>query len=347
MMKRFILISGLVLLLSLTTPAQTKSDPPVEQAKDDEVATLRLKTNLVNLNIKVTDLTNRPIVDLKKEDFVILEDGVPQDVAFFQPITAPVTLVLLLDFSGSTDDKRKILLKAAKKFIEALNPDDRIAVVGFTRKIHLISTFTSDRKLLKKRIDDIDNIGGGTGYYDAMWKTLDMLRSVKDTRKAIVVLTDGVDSSLYKNKGSYSYLATTHSFEALLERAYEEDASVYPICLNTLEPPSSGGFLGKLFSSDEEKAYRERRYQEEKKLYDLARQQMETIAEATAGTMFTANREEDLVGVYQRVAAELHLFYSLAYAPKKELGSGEFRKLVIRANREGAIAKTRKGYYAK
>jgi VWFA-related protein len=349
-MKRLILILGLVFVLSSITLAQTKSESqstPVTQSPDDETAAIRLKTNLVNVNIKVTDITNRPIVDLKKEDFVILEDGVPQDVAFFQPITAPVNLVLLLDFSGSTQDKRKILLKAAKKFIDALNPDDRIAVVGFTRKIHLISTFTADRKLLKKRIDDTDDIGGGTGYYDAMWKTLDMLRTVKDTRKAIVVLTDGVDSSLYKNRGNYSYLATNHTFEELLDRAYEEDASVYPICLNTLEPPSTGGFLSKLFNSGDEKNYRDKRYLEEKKLYDLARQQLEAIAEATAGTMFTAEREEDLVGVYQRVAAELHLFYSLAYAPKKELGSGEFRKLHIKANREGAIAKTRKGYFAR
>ncbi len=349
-MKRLILIIGLLLAVNALAIAQTKTEPPnkptTEQAQDNEAAAIHLKTNLVNLNVKVTDNTNRPIIDLTKEDFVILEDGIQQDIAFFQPITAPVNLVLLLDFSGSTQDKRKILLKAAKKFIEALNPDDQIAVVGFTRKFHLISNFTADRKLLRKRIDDTDNIGGGTGYYDAMWKTLDLLRTIKDTRKAIVVLTDGVDSSLYKNRGSYSYLATDHSFEQLLDRASEEDASVYPICLNTLKPPSDGGFLGRLLGGDD-KGYREKYYLEEKKLYDLARQQLETIAEATAGTMFTANREEDLVGVYQRVAAELHLFYSLAYSPKKEMGSGEFRKLVIKAHREGAIAKTRRGYFAK
>lgn len=351
-MKRFILIVGLIITSGAQILAQSKTEPPNKPIPDsqnsEEAASIHLKTNLINLNIKVTDITNRPIVDLKKEDFVILEDGVPQDVVFFQPITAPITLVLLLDFSGSTRDKRKILLNAAKKFIDALSPEDRIAVVGFTRKIHLISNFTTDRKLLKKRIDDIEGIGGGTGYYDAMWKMLDMLRATKDTRKAIVVLTDGVDSSLYKGRGSYSYIASNHSFDELLGRAYEEDASIYPIRLNTLSPPSNGGFLGKLFGLDKKDLDEQQKaFAEEQKLYELARQQLEAIADATAGTMFTANREEDLAGVYQRVAAELHLFYSLAYAPKKELGTGEFRKVVIKASREGAIAKTRKGYYAR
>src|ERR1044072_1218308 len=124
-MKRLILIIGLILTFNPPSIAQSKTEPQnkpqTEQAKDDDAAAIHLKTNLVNLNIKVTDLTNRPIVDLKKEDFVILEDGVQQDVTFFQPITAPITLVLLLDFSGSTEDKRKVLFNAAKKFIEALN----------------------------------------------------------------------------------------------------------------------------------------------------------------------------------------------------------------------------------
>ncbi|MEW6127955.1 MAG: VWA domain-containing protein [Acidobacteriota bacterium] len=344
-MKTLLFTLGVILLGCFSSLAQTEK--PISQSGEEQA--IRLQANLINLNVKVTDAQARPLVDLKKEDFVIFEDGIEQDVAFFQPVNAPVNLVLLLDFSGSTREKRKILFKAAKKFVDALGKDDQIAVAGFTRKYYLISDFTNDHNLLKKRIDDADEISGGTAYYDALWKTLDLLMSKRDSRKAIVVLTDGVDSSLYKNRGSYSYLPTTHSFEELLDRAEEEDASIYPIYLNTLKPPSKGGgFIGKLLGFGKEmNAYRERAYNEEKMIYALAHQQLEALAESTAGTLFTANREEDLESVYEKVAAELHLFYSLAYAPKKGMGTGEFRKLAIKVHRENAKPKTRKGYFAK
>jgi VWFA-related protein len=342
-MKRLPGVLWLLLALAVSSLAQTNEGP----AKSSEQEPLKLQTNLVNLNVKVTDIGGRPLVDLQREDFLILENGETQEVAFFEPVSAPINLLLLLDMSGSTREKRKILLQAAKKFVDALGKEDRVAVAAFTRKFYLLSDFTGDHKQLKKRIDKAKDIEGGTAYYDAMWQTLDLLQSLKDSRKAIVVLTDGVDNSLVPNS-SMNYQRTEHTFDDLLGRAEEDDATIYPIYLNTLAPPRTFAYtlLVPGLAEDLRTRY-ERDVAEARRLHKVARSQLEALAEATAGCLFAADSETDLEGVYQRVAAELHQFYSLAYAPKKDLGKGEYRKITIKVNREGARAQTRRGYYAK
>lgn len=335
----------LVLLLVLLPNAfaQRADDP----AKTAESPAIRLETNLVNLNVKVTDIGGRPLVDLRREDFLIFENGEAQEVMFFEPVTAPINLLLLLDLSGSTDEKRKILMQAAKKFIDALGKEDRIAIAAFTRKFHLLSDFTTDRKELKKRIEKAKDIHGGTAFYDALWQVLDILRDTKDSRKAVVVLTDGEDNALFHRESS-NYYETEHEFDELLDRAAEEDATIYPIYLNPATRNQGGGFFSRLRRLDinfggsnhgNSEAASKRR--------EVARRQLETLAESTAGTLFTADREEDLDGVYQRVAAELHQFYSLAYAPKNASKQGDFRKISLKVNRDGARAKTRRGYTIK
>ena len=341
-MKRTICLVGFVLASVLCTPAQTEKSLP-------EPAAIKLETNLVNLNVKVTDVGGRPLVNLKREDFVIYENGEVQEVTFFEPVTAPINLFLLLDLSGSTQDKRKILMQAAKKFIDALGTDDRVAVAAFTRKFYLLSEFTADHKLLKKRIEKAKDIHGGTAYYDAMWETLDTLRNLKDTRKAIVVLTDGVDNTLYHRDSSNHY-ETDHTFDELLARVEEEDATIYPIYLNTLTESGDSGILSRFrvfglgglggTSGERVSSAAARRH-------EIARAQLQAIAEATAGTLFKAEREEDLDGVYKQVAAELHQFYSLAYTPKHDMKKGESRKISVKVNRDGAKLKNRRCYTVK
>ena len=338
-MKRTLFLTGLLLTSVLCALAQTEKAPP-------EPAAIKLETNLVNLNVKVTDIGGRPLVNLKREDFVIYENGEAQEVTFFEPVTAPINLFLLLDLSGSTQDKRKILMQAAKKFIDALGTDDRVAVAAFTRKFYLLSEFTADHKLLKKRIEKAKDIHGGTAYYDAMWETLDTLRDMRDTRKAIVVLTDGVDNTLYHRDSSNHY-DTNHTFDELLARVEEEDATIYPIYLNTLTESGASGILARFRAFGLGGNSGERVSSAAARRHEIARAQLQAIAEATAGTLFKAEREEDLDGVYKQVAAELHQFYSLAYTPKHDMKKGESRKISVKVNRDGAKIKTRRGYTVK
>ena len=348
-MKRVLFVFGFLLAPVLCGFAQSEKTSPEPPAKAPEPAAIKLVTNLVNLNVKVTDIGGRPLVNVKREEFVILENGELQEVAFFEPVTAPINLFLLLDLSGSTDEKRKILIQAAKKFIDALGKEDRIAIAAFTRKFYLLSEFTSDRKQLKKGLEKAEDIHGGTAYYDAMWRTLDILRDLKEPRKAIVVLTDGVDNALY-HRDSSNYYDTGHSFDELLARAEEEDATIYPIYLNTLSESQPSGILSRfrVFGIGGARTGSSGRVSEAAaRRHEIARSQLEALAEATAGSLFKADREEDLDGIYQQVAAELHQFYSLAYTPKHDVKKGESRKISVKVTRDGARIKTRRGYTVK
>jgi VWFA-related protein len=289
----------------------------------EEIVNINVRT--VNLNAKVTDAAGRVIPDLTKDDFVVFEDGVGQEVVPFEPITAPVNLVLLLDLSGSTKDRMKVMKKAARKFIDSISPNTRIAAAAFTRKFMLISDFTADRKLLKDRIDDVKNLNSGTAFYDSMWATLDLFREVRERRKAVVVLTDGVDNSL----SSEQYEAR-HPFDELLARVAQEDVTIYPIYFDT-----------------EFEVTVKRRGQDTHESYVTARKQLQRLADDTGGTLFRADRAEDLEGVYQRVAAELHTFYSVAYNPKDTNYDGRWRSVSIQIKGRQAAVRTKRGFYAK
>ena len=305
-------------------PAKEFADSAHIRSSDEAI---KLEARLVNVLVKVTDAGGKTLPLLKKDDFVIFEDNVQQDISYFEPVTAPLHLVLLLDLSGSTEKKMKVLKKAAQKFVDSLKPTDTIAVAGFTRRFFVISNFTTDHKLLKDRIDDIKNRHSGTAYYDAMWSTLDLLEEARATRKAIVVLTDGVDNSL--DHPNDEDLASKHSFSELLERVEEADATIYPIYLDTeYETIGRGGRSGH-------------------DAYVTARKQLEALADQTGAVMFKAERAEDLEGVYQQVAAELHSLYSLAYAPKSLTRDGAWKKIGVSVNLPGARLRAKRGYYAR
>jgi VWFA-related protein len=313
-------------------PALPSALPPSLSPPDTPwPGAIRIETRLVNLNVKAMDEAGRPLTDLKVEDFMVSEDDVKQDVSHFKPVNAPVNVIMLLDLSGSTKPKRKAMADAARKFIDALPAQDRIAFVAFTRKYRALSDFTTDKESLKRVVEQIKGFEGGTAFYDSMWQALDDLGKISDARKAVVVLTDGEDESLIGDK------ETTHTFDELLRRASEEDVTIYPIYFSAnnhydkIEALFGGG--GGLMDADNNRR--------------IARKQLDSLAEQTGGEVFSAQREADLEGAYKRVAGELHTLYSLAYSPDSPKHDGQFRKINVKLNREGAVAKTRRGYYDK
>src|SRR5262249_45066429 len=136
-----------------STTANTNGTTVDESPSD----VIKLEARLVNLNVKVSDAQGKTLPVLKKEDFVVLEDGVRQEVSYFEPVTAPLNIVLLLDLSGRTEKKIKMIKSAAQKFVDSLKASDRIAVAAFERRFFVISNFTTDHKLLKDRIGEIKN----------------------------------------------------------------------------------------------------------------------------------------------------------------------------------------------
>jgi VWFA-related protein len=314
-----------------TTADATTPTSNVVAPKDPNA--IRIETRLVNLNVKALNKAGQPLTDLKQEDFELFEDEAKQEIAHFKPVNAPVHLTLLLDLSGSTKPKRKAMIEAAHKFIEALPAQDQMSIAAFTRKYYRLSKFTSDKLALKQAVEKIKGIEGGTAYYDAMFEALIDLSKLGEARKAIVVLTDGEDESLFGRQ------PTGYSFEEMLNRAAEEDVTIYPIYFR----PSTNPYqkLDWMFNG------RNLANTQEQSRARIARKQLEEVAEQTGGEVVNAQNESELAAAYQRVATELHMLYSLAYSPDKLKHDGSFRKIVVKVKRDAALAKTRKGYYDK
>jgi len=301
--------------LTSRNPAAKKADP-----SDGRV---RVQSDLVLLNAYVVDPAGASIPGLKKEDFGVSDNGKPQDIAIFEPVQRPLDLLILLDLSGSTHSKFDVVKKAVKRFVDVLAPEDRIAIAAFTARFMLISDFTSDRKLLKKRMDDTKNRRGGTEFYKSLWNSLDLLAEVESPRRAIVVMTDGVDNALQNARTS-----SPVGFDELLQRVRSDGISIYPIYLNTefqmVVKEGSGDSL----------AYKE------------AREQLQAIADSCGTTMFRADRFEDLAGAYERVAAELRNLYTLGFYPSAR-GEEDWHDLKVTVQRPDTSVRARKGYFVR
>lgn len=189
------------------TERREDTPPPAPKQEDDaqtgndqqDVDTVKIETNLVVVPVIASDRGDRYIADLQKEDFSIFEDGVEQEISFFETVTAPFHVVLMLDTSASTQEKLGQIQQAAIAFTEQLQKADRVKVVSFDDRVRDLSAFTSDRGVLQWAIRGT-RPGQGTKLYDAMQFSINALKRVTG-RKAIVIFTDGVDS--YSDRESY------------------------------------------------------------------------------------------------------------------------------------------------
>lgn len=178
---------------------EAKEQETEPSADGQDVETVKVETNLVTVPVIVSDRGDRYIPDLKQEEFTVYEDGVQQEISFFETVTAPFHVVLMIDTSASTQDKLGQIQQAAIAFTEQLQKADRVKVMAFADSIRELSDFTSDRAVLQWAIRDT-RPGRGTKLYDAMTVGLKALQRIKG-RKAIVIFTDGVDS--YSDRESY------------------------------------------------------------------------------------------------------------------------------------------------
>jgi VWFA-related protein len=285
-----------------------------------------LKSALVNLNVSVTNRSGAAFGNLKKENFRVAENGDNQKIEFFAPTTAPFNLVLLLDLSGSIQDKLEVVKSAALHFLDVIEPQDRVAVVTFTDQVRVVSQLTADRSELKQRIMAIRRPQGGTAFYEALWFSLvDTLRNSRGQRNAIVVMTDGVDSSLDR----YNPAPTRVSFNQLAHRLEESDTLVFPIYLDT----------------EYEEVFE--RGNSTSEAYAIGRDQLDRIAEVSGARLFKAEKASDLAGVYKQVAAAIRTMYSVGYYPTNPEKDGTYRRVRVTVDKPDAAVRTRKGYYAK
>jgi VWFA-related protein len=216
---------------------------------------------------------------------------------------------------------------SAKRFIDAARPVDRIALVAFTDRPALYSSFTLDRQKLKHNVDEMDEAIGGTNFWDALNYVLNdmVVQGPGSRRSAIVVMTDGIDNALPDVPGPGSDI----TFEALIENIRNSESVIFPIYLDT----------------EEENV---KHYHVPRAAYALARQQLGQIAASCGTTMYTAAKLSDLDELYGRVIRDLSTVYSIGYRPSNKVLDGKWRSVAVQLpQRPDLLARTKRGYFAK
>lgn len=308
-------------------------------AQDDEV--IKVDSSLVHLNVGVADAKGRPITNLSKENFTVYEDGVKQNITRFEPTVTPFSVVIILDMSGSTLGFREIIRQSAVRFIEALGPEDRVAVVEFYDKINLRNDFTTNRKTI---IDSIyaANGRGKTQLYKALDFSLEKLSKEGKRRKAVIVLTDGVDTSVRDDDRNFLEKfkpadiptaikpETNEALNRVLNKSDIQGVTIYPLALPTGDPfklADPTPIQIAMFSS--------------------ARSRLQILADRTGGTLNTINRLEEMGRIYAAVAADLRALYTVEYQSTNDKRDGKWRSVKIEVNNPELISRTRQGYFAK
>jgi len=313
--------------------------PAQGQTPDDVV---RVDTSLVQLNVGVVDRKGQPITNLSRDNFKIFEDDAPQAVASFETTTAPFSLALLLDVSGSTLNFRQQIKQAALRFTEALLPDDRVTVIAFNEKTVSLAKFTSDHNKIAWAITNAEG-KGGTELYAALRFALKALAGEGKRRKAIVVLTDGLDTGMRNVDRKATADANTNEaaiaaikpeasgpLSAVLDAADRQGVTIYPLALPSGDPKRLPLPTPQLMG-----------------IYAAARARIQILADRTGGRLSEIRRLEDLYRLYGEVAAELRTLYTIAYQPSgSRPRDGRWRAIRIEVNRPDLITRTRPGYYA-
>jgi Ca-activated chloride channel family protein len=308
-------------------------------AQDDDP--IRVSSSIVRLNVGVADGRGRPIVNLTKDSFDLFEDGVRQEILRFEPVEAPFSVVIILDMSGSTLGFRQVIKQSAFRFIDAISPTDRVAVIEFYDKINLRNDFTTDRATIGHSIESA-NGRGKSPLYKAIDLGLEKLSKENSRRKAIVVLTDGVDTAVRDSDRRLlepvidSQIQTALKPEAsetltrILSRSDAQGVTIYPLALPTGDPLKLADPTPRQIA-----------------MYTAARGRLQIVADRTGGTLNPINRLEEMGKIYAQVAADMRTLYTVEYQPTNDKRDGKWRSIRIGVKNSDLISRTRQGYFAR
>jgi len=296
-----------------TLPPPQREPSLVSLRPPGELAT-RVTPLLMRVNASVTDHHGRAIAGMQLSDFAVYEDGAERKIVNVTPTTEPFNLVLLLDVSGSVEERIDFIRKAARDFLNTASPQDRISIISFRDDIQVISGFSTDRSMLSKKLDDID-AGGATALYDALGYILsDTLKPLRGDRTAIVILSDGDDNKSFV------------PFPAIIEATSESGALIYPLYVPSGLIPESSVPQPSITVDPLRTRYLT--------ITTRAAEEGQKLATASGGVFYSIKRLEDLQKAYDDVVAQLRTAYTITYASNAD-GTGH-RRIRVRANREGA-----------
>ena len=310
----YIWCAAVVGLFSVLVLAQTTSTSGTGESPQAPVTTFRAYADLVLIPVTVTDRANRFVLGLQKDDFHLFEDGVEQNLADFSGEDAPLSVGLLFDESGSMDYKLPTSRGAAQQLLSALNKEDEAFLVEFGDLAKVSVGFTGNMDQIQRALTNAQP-GGLTAMLDAIDTGLLEMKKAKNSRKAIVMVSDGGD-----NHSHY----TAAQIESLVREA---DVQIYAM----------GVFERVSFALTPEEISGPRLLSE--------------IADQTGGRAFAAALPGDLPSVANRIAVELRNQYVLGYYPKNKARDGKYRKVEVRVSEPPGIGSGLKvhwrlGYFA-
>jgi Ca-activated chloride channel homolog len=312
-----ILLIWPLLAVALAGQSQPQSQPPGQPPASPPPQTpFRAGVDLVSLNVTVSDGASRYVTDLTAQEFNVFEDGVKQEVTFFNHTQLPIALALLVDTSASMEPKLPTAQEAAIGFARKLRPQDLAEVVDFDSRVVVLQGFSNSVQELEQAIRKT-SAGGSTSMYNAIYIALKDLKKViaknvdEIRRQAIIVLSDGEDTS------------SLLPFEEVLDLAKRSETAIYSIGLR------SGDTL-----SSSTKGFKEAEF--------VLRQ----FSQETGGRAFFPNQLSDLTNVYGQIADELSSQYTVGYTSRNAKRDGSWRRVVVRVARPNLTARTKQGYFA-
>jgi Ca-activated chloride channel family protein len=304
------LAAGAAALALVTVQAAQPPQPAQPQVP------FRAGIEVVSLNVTVTDGTTRYVTDLTAEEFNVFEDGVKQEVTFFNRTNLPIALALLLDTSASMESKLPTAQEAAIGFAKRLRTQDLAEVIDFDSRVIVLAPFTNGASELEQAIHKT-SAGGSTSLYNAVYIALKDLKKViaKNTeeirRQAIVLLSDGEDTS------------SLLPFEEVLDLAKRSETAIYAIGLRAADGPGSTS-----------KGFKEAEF--------VLRQ----FAQETGGRSYFPSQISELAAIYGQIADELSSQYTVGYTSRNGRRDGSWRRVVVRVARPNLTARTKLGYFA-
>jgi len=284
-----------------------------------QVLSFSARSDLVVFSATAVDGHGRPVTDLRSEDFRVYEEGRPQRIAHFHDgRELPARILLLVDASGSMAEEFKVASarRAAQQILDVLGQDDQAALAGFDSRYFGLVAFTRDHEAVRKRLAEVTPFGS-TALHDALDKAARDIASHGEGRRAVVVITDGIDTSSQKTP------------EEVIQRSRALDVPIYAVSVvSPLDDPTSALFVGK----------------KERPAAAAAQGSatLERYATLSGGAAFRVSDLTALQRAADRIAGELKHQYRLGWDPPA--GPGRFRRVVVLTTRKGVTVRTRSGY---
>jgi len=286
-----------VLVPKKTTPSPTPQpeEKKPEKINPNEICTLSTSTNLVNVDVMVVDNNGNPIPSLGKVNFQLSDDGVPQTITNFSTGEAPMTICMLVEFSNKWWGFLYLALQDSYEFVRVIEPKDWVAVVSFDMNPQILQDFTQNRQEVVQALDRLRMPGfSEINIWDALAFTIDRMKDIQG-RKAILVICTGIDT--------FSKL----TYSQMLKIARTSDTAIYPISILEFVSVRYGESIDAL----------------------QARNALQTIAKYSGGQAYFPRFEAELPDIYQQIAGQLRMQYSLGFIPTNPSKDGKFHKLKV------------------